>query len=264
MGTLLVKPQIATRSEPVFRPELLAFYDLSDLTTLWKDTARTDPVTADGDAIKGVTDLSGRGAHLLEGTNGPAYKDAIFGYLGAALFNGSSSVLADQGGAAAVAYSGTDKAVTAIYVIKTGATGAQRTPVAWGNSAGTANFVSHHITSGGSDQSQKRDGASATVTATDIDFLLSANTQYLLTKKDTGTTLSFYRNGVAATVNPAAFDEGAMTTDRFALGCLPRSTYVNFYNGHVAACAIFDGALGDSARQAVERYLGNRFGISVS
>lgn len=53
-----------------------AWYDPSDLTTLFKDTAGTTPVTADGDAVARINDKSGNGYHLLQSTAGarPLYK----------------------------------------------------------------------------------------------------------------------------------------------------------------------------------------------
>lgn len=57
-------------------PTPTAWYDPSDLSTLWKDTAGTTPVTADGDAVARIDDKSGNGRHLTQSTAGsrPLYK----------------------------------------------------------------------------------------------------------------------------------------------------------------------------------------------
>lgn len=49
-------------------PEQLIVIDPSDLSTLWQDTARTVPVTAVGQLVKGITDTSSRGHHLTSAT----------------------------------------------------------------------------------------------------------------------------------------------------------------------------------------------------
>jgi hypothetical protein len=45
-----------------------AWYDPSDLSTLFKGDAGTDPVTADGDAVSRMLDKSGRGNHATQTT----------------------------------------------------------------------------------------------------------------------------------------------------------------------------------------------------
>lgn len=58
--------------------EVGGWYDPSDLTTLWKDTAGSDPVTADGDLVARIDDKSGNENHLLQATEAsrPTYKTA--------------------------------------------------------------------------------------------------------------------------------------------------------------------------------------------
>jgi hypothetical protein len=53
-----------------------AWYDPSDLSTLWQDSARTTPVTADGQPVGAIDDKSGNGNHLIQNTTSlkPIYK----------------------------------------------------------------------------------------------------------------------------------------------------------------------------------------------
>lgn len=53
-----------------------AWYDPSDLTTLYQDSAGTTPVTADGDPVGRMEDKSGNGNHATQSTSAarPVYK----------------------------------------------------------------------------------------------------------------------------------------------------------------------------------------------
>lgn len=53
-----------------------AWYDASDLTTLWQNTGGTTPVAADGDPVALWQDKSGNGRHLTQSTSTlrPTYK----------------------------------------------------------------------------------------------------------------------------------------------------------------------------------------------
>ena len=45
-----------------------AFYDPSDLSTLWQDTAGTSPVTTAGQSVARMDDKSGNGYNLTQAT----------------------------------------------------------------------------------------------------------------------------------------------------------------------------------------------------
>ena len=72
---------------------LRVWFEFGDPTTLFKDTARTVAVAADGDKIQGVTDLSGLGNHFTQATSGnaPTYKTNQIGGVSAALFTRANS-----------------------------------------------------------------------------------------------------------------------------------------------------------------------------
>lgn len=55
---------------------LAAWYDPSDLSTLFQDSAMTVPVTSDGDPVGAMLDKSGNGNHLLQSINDsrPTYR----------------------------------------------------------------------------------------------------------------------------------------------------------------------------------------------
>lgn len=59
---------------------MLASYDPAVMTSLFKDAALTDPVTAIGDEVKGITDLSGLNNHLVSsGMTHPTYQEDTSG-----------------------------------------------------------------------------------------------------------------------------------------------------------------------------------------
>lgn len=70
-----------------------AWYDPSDISTLFQDVAGTTPVTADGDPVARVNDKSGNSHNLLQATSSkrPIYKTS--GGLSWLLFDGVDDIL---------------------------------------------------------------------------------------------------------------------------------------------------------------------------
>ena len=89
---------------PLLIAGLIGWWDFSDLNTLFTNAARTTPVTADGDQIGGVTDKSGLGNHLSQGTatRFPIYKAALKNGLSVSQYDGSNDGLATAAFAAAL------------------------------------------------------------------------------------------------------------------------------------------------------------------
>lgn len=91
-GTMSQSQLIRTYSSGAFNPSqlsLVAWYDPSDLSTMWQDTAATTAVTADGQAVARIDDKSGNGYHMVQGTSTkrPIYKtDGTYHWL---LFDGT-------------------------------------------------------------------------------------------------------------------------------------------------------------------------------
>lgn len=72
MPSLIHKLLLFSGGAAAFSPSdisgLVAWYDSSDLATLWQDSARTTPATANADVIGARDDKSGNGYHLLQTT----------------------------------------------------------------------------------------------------------------------------------------------------------------------------------------------------
>lgn len=99
------------------------WYDPSDLTSMFQDTAGTVPVAADGDPVGRINDKSGNANHLLQATAGfrPLYKTS--GGLHWLLFDGTDDWMT---GTASPVIAGVDATGAAGYRMSTTATGYDR------------------------------------------------------------------------------------------------------------------------------------------
>lgn len=85
-GMQLNIPTIRSETEwtPASIPNLFGWWDASDLTTLFQDSAGTTPVTANADPVGRMSDKSGNNRHMIQPTSGarPTYVSATKGVVG--------------------------------------------------------------------------------------------------------------------------------------------------------------------------------------
>lgn len=116
LAAIIASGQSAASFTPASLPSIYAYYDATDLSTLWQDAARTTPVTTAGDPVRVIDDLSGNGHHII------APSDAARG-----LYQFGGGVLMDGSNDTYVEASGTDVAIPvylAMVYKKTSTTGA--------------------------------------------------------------------------------------------------------------------------------------------
>lgn len=190
------------------------FWDISDINTLWKDTAGTTPVTADGDQVARVDDKSGNGNHLLQATSAfrPLYK--VSGGLKYLLFDGSNDRLL-----AIFALTSTWDRISAIQFL---------TFAAYNECYYGANAGSEQLFGNASGQVTMWNGSASGPTATG----LSTGTDYVLTEKWRNPCEIAVDNGsYVTTPSVASTNPGGLSVATDNGGANPAN--FRFYGGHV-------------------------------
>lgn len=220
---------------------LIAWYDFSDASTLFTDTGRTTAVSADGNAIKGVTDKSGTGHHLSEATNGPAYKLNIKNALSVSRFDGTNDILKTA------AFGSTAQPFTVFAVTD------------WASATGTpfdgldVNTVRHFRLDANtiSTFAGARLDCLGTASADIEDWQAWAHTF-------NGASSKIWESGTER----ASGNVGTAAITGFTLG--DHGGGGGFFGGDFAEFLVYNAALSDASRDAVETYLGTKWGITVA
>lgn len=219
-----------------------AWYDPSDLSTLWQDTAGTTPVTADGQSVARIDDKSGNGLNLLQATAGlrPLYKTA--------------------GGLHWLEFDGTDDRLT----VGSGIAGASQTVgLAGANPTGTAGCPYASSTASADRLGFRLDGSALSVG--------HYNGSAWLAKSGAGSTTSNVLLGeivksvsTALRVNAAA---QSGTTVPFGAGvavtALGANNSANFFPGRIYGLLQIARALSAAERDELEAYLAEKAGITL-
>ena len=227
---------------------LKAWYDFSDTATLWQDTGRTSPITADAQTIKGVTDKSGTAVHLSEATNPPTFKSAIQNGLSVGRFDGTNDILA----------AGAPASTTVVYTMFT----VQKLSVLGGAThdffanGGAADGYGMRANTGNtrcvvhSGVAEKSDNPANTTT---WEIWVALHT--------TGATTFYLNGGTAIALTSAAANPNVPTTGT-ALGALTGGS--NFAGLDFAECILYNSQLSLANVNLVGPYLGSKWGITWS
>ena len=221
---------------------LVAWYDFSDAATLFTDSARTTAVTADGDAIGGVTDKSTSANHLSNtgGTTRPLYKTTIQNSKSVGRADGVNDYLKK----ASPSFSNKPITLFLVYARKNTTSNRYVIGMGTGSPAVLQNYVANTVEYFGNTP------RASMGTATTDTFALH---EFVLTS---GGAVTTYKNGTQVATGSGAPSAVTMLT-LFA----DDAVGINPSNCDIAECLIYNVALSDANRQAVESYLNTKWSL---
>ena len=249
---------------------LQLWLDASDSATLFDATSGGSAVAADGGVAR-WEDKSGNSRHATQGTsaNRPARKTAIQGGMDVLRFDGSNDVLTSSD----FLDLSSGQAVTVLAVCKRSALGAYHAIVSkfdrtasGAENANTEDGWSFRFT-----DSNKVDAAffkDAAATTRISNSTVSASAFAVFAMKATAgsltTTTALYRNGeTLATSSSGSVETMDDTSYAMQIGAEAYlGQYLSFFNGDIAEIIIYNSALSDTDRAAVESYLLAKWAIS--
>lgn len=213
------------------------WFDPSDITTMFQDTAGTVPVTAAGQSVARINDKSGRGNHATQATAGsrPTYQvDGARGYL---LFDGTDDFMVtpsiNPASNKSQIFAGvrklSDAASSIVIELGTGASASINSSYLQAPSATGAN--SYRFGHGGSGVQVAGTGA----------FAAAPNTSVLTGLGDiAGNSSQLRRNGAVVETNTASQGTGTLQTNAVYLGA--RAGTSLRFNGRLYGAAFRFGA----------------------
>lgn len=224
---------------------LVAWWDFSDIASLWKDTGRTSAVTVDGDAIQGVTDKSLGGIHLSEATNPPTYKTGIQAGKSVARFDGTNDTLAAVGITADVSFT------VLIVALK------RSVPISVNKALWTAASSATLYTNSALDATHylwasNQAGGVAVMPGT------AASWGIQVIRVNSASSLDAYANGGTAT----NFDPNNTITTATVTRLGSNTTPANFGDFDVAEVLRYDSALSATDLNRIGPYLDTKWGIT--
>jgi hypothetical protein len=239
----------------------LAWFDASDISTLYQDTAQTIPVTADGDPVGFMADKSGNNLFVTQSTAGsrPTYRTS--GGLHWLEFDGSADYLANV--APALRVVGDLTLVVGVLKVTAAAFGPF---ISCQTNAGTINQYEFRASNAGTATvATNFVGANGSTSEAETCVLLTQDAAAVLTAARTvGST-------VATTVNETGLadtDSDAHTmiptsndSSEFRLGS--RKGSANFLNGRIYQALVFGRLLTAAEKTALIAYVAEKTGVTI-
>jgi hypothetical protein len=230
---------------------LAAWWDSTDNSTITTDTG----VSAWRDKVNGYTLAQSTGANqpTISSING---KQA-FDYNGSSQFLSSTAagLVAEGAGASAV------NPTTIFYVLNPDAV-AQAYPVMWGSTTSDNPVYSALHPHVGSvwRTFYRDDSVSGTFVSSTATY--AAATAYLVATA-TDANIVGHVNGAEVINTSNTRQAFAQPVNRFAVGCLLRTSAALYVNGQIGDVLIYNRVLTASERQKVERWLAGKFGVTL-
>lgn len=238
--------------KPAFSPAKLAGL------SLWLSADRITGL-ADGDPVSSWSDLSGNSNHATQSTTAakPLYKVNIANGRPGVLFDGVDDYLSLAAGAYTAMLAG-DK--TVFVAAKWAATGADKRLVSVSNAGASTRFALTHTTGPVYQHFYTTGAAQANVTAS-AGAIPSTSVPQIVEAVQSGTSFIGRTNGTTIAADPA--NAGGEVAASGALGSNAAGSG-GFANVYILDVIAYNRALSATEASAVRRYLGVRYGVTVS
>lgn len=241
--------------DPASISGLAAWYDFSDISTLFQNTIATVPVTTDGQGIARANDKSGKGRNILQGGAGaPVYKTGIQGGLSVGRFTGVNDWLTSTSFVQSAAGGG---CLIGVAKFSTYVSGTQTAAGFRSNATPLISTMAIQRASANTGTGAASDGVSANSTdtqaATDDVFHV-----FTLTK-GAGTNILLRVDGTG-TQTVAVFSPNT-SGQTFSIGSRASSS-ADLMIGDVAEVILYDNNIGATAYAALEVSLKRKWGTA--
>lgn len=271
------KAQWPISFSPAYLSGLQAWYDASDASTLYDATTGGSLVATDGGVAR-WEDKSGNDYHMTQATAGarPLRKASVQNGLDGLRFDGSDDVMTVSGSASSlkalhaedatlfvVLKAGTTSDPNALYnILDSNAGSSSRVGfrLAYDDRVAvpTNNRINFFVTSGG--PSTASDNSANDLFTPNVYGLVS-----VVSRPTDGTASnrsSIRKNGGTAVENNTLSDSVSTADSTYNVHLGGRGTNSAYLTGDICEVVIYDSALGDTDREAVENYLLAKWGIT--